>query len=147
MKNVIKFLSIATLLFTLFACKKDAEPTKTELLTAHAWKTTAAEATINGVKSNLYASYEACEKDDFTTFKTDKTFISDEGATKCDPADPQTEQAKWTFLTNETKLEITVTDSGSTATITYDIVELTADKIILKFTLGTSSGTVTYGKK
>ena len=148
MKNVIQLLSIATLVFTLFACKKDTvPPTKTELLTAHAWKITAAEGTINGVKRDLFTTAPACEKDDIETFKTDKTYIGDQGATKCDPTDPQTEQGKWAFSTNETKLDITVIDSGSSFTITYDVLELTADKMVLKFTAGTNSGTTTFGKK
>jgi Lipocalin-like domain len=148
MKNVIQCLSVVALAFTLFACKKDAAtPTKTELLTAHAWKITASEATLNGVKQDIFAQMSTCERDNFETFKTDKTFVSDEGATKCDPSDPQTAQGKWTFLTNDTKLELTVTDGGSSYTITYDIGELTADKLVLKFTAGTNSGTATYGKK
>ena len=148
MKNVIQCLSMATLVLTLFACKKDAAaPTKTELLTAQSWKLTAAETTANGTKLDIFATMKACEKDNFETYKTDKTYIEDEGATKCDPTDPQTQQAKWAFSTNETKLEKIVTESGVTITFTLDIVELTADKMVLKFTSGTGTATATYGKK
>jgi Lipocalin-like domain len=148
MKKFIQILSVATLVFTLFACKKDAvAPTKTELLTAQSWKVTASEATTNGVKKDIFASFPACEKDDFITFKADKAYIEDQGTTKCDPADPQTEQGKWALTNNDTKVELSSTDSGVTITIAYDIVELTADKLVLQFTFGGTTGIVTHSKK
>ena len=148
MKNVIKCLFMATLVFSLFACKKDAvPPTKTELLTAHSWKITAIETTINGIKRDIFTNSPACEKDDFETYKTDKTLISDDGATKCDPTNPQTQQAKWALLSNETKLEVSIVESGTPISFIYDIVELTADKMVLTITLSGVSGTTTLGKK
>jgi hypothetical protein len=45
-----------------------------------------------------------CEKDDIYTFKSDSTGIVDEGATKCDPADPQTLPFSWELTNNQTVL-------------------------------------------
>ncbi|MBU3663310.1 MAG: hypothetical protein FGM41_08965 [Bacteroidetes bacterium] len=147
-------LMIAALAFlTVSSCKKEDEKTtptptksKTELLTAKAWKMTA--MTVNpGISpipggptiTDLYAFMEACEKDNTEKFNTGGTGVTDEGATKCDPTDPQTENFTWAFASNETKIVI---DSES-----IDIVQL--DETTAKFTnqidgseLGGTAGTM-----
>jgi hypothetical protein len=112
-------LMIAALAFlTVSSCKKEDEKktttpakSKTELLTAKAWKTTA--VTINpGIVfvptsppvTDLFAFFDPCEKDDTEKFNTGGTGVSDEGPTKCDPADPQTSNFTWSFSNNETKI-------------------------------------------
>jgi len=84
-------------LLTFTACKKDEDSPKTakDYLTAGFWKMTA--GTIDPgidfggtVITDFYAFLDACEKDDLTRFNADGTITDDEGATKCDPDDPQT---------------------------------------------------------
>jgi hypothetical protein len=113
------------------ACKKDENntpKTKTELITTGSWKMTA--FTINpaidfdldgDTESNLFDILDGCAKDDFTTFKTNGTAEGNEGASKCDNADPQTYSLDWSFASNETKLNL---DGDE-----YDLVELTATKL------------------
>lgn len=63
--------------------------------------------------------FQPCNLDDYTRFLIDSTYTSDEGPTKCDPADPQTSTGTWGWAANETKLIIdgdtsnVLTNSGS----------------------------------
>ena len=57
--------------------------------------------------------FQPCDLDDFTRFLVDSTYIADEGPTKCDPADPQTETGTWGWAASETKLII----DGDTANV------------------------------
>lgn len=136
-------LMIAALAFlTVSSCKKEDDKdnggnttptkTKTELLTAKAWKMTA--MTINpGITpipggptiTDFFSLLEACEKDDTQKFNTGGTGVIDEGATKCNPSDPQTENFPWAFASNETKI---VVDGDS-----FDLVQL--DATTLKMTI------------
>ena len=104
-------------LFLLVSCAKEepAAPkskTKTEMLTAHYWKLSAAtiDPPIGGI-TNLYAQLEPCVKDNIVKYNTNGTTFDDEGASKCDPADPQTEQETWSFNSTET----IITENGSDA--------------------------------
>lgn len=113
-------LMIAALAFlTVSSCNKDEDdagtttPTKskTELITAKAWKMTALTVSpgITPVPggptiTDVYSLMDPCEKDDTEKYNTGGSGVSDEGATKCDPADPQTENFTWAFANNETKL-------------------------------------------
>jgi len=117
MKLSIKTIAIACLIVGVTSCKKDATPTpaptKTELLTGKNWKVTAFTSnpaidwTGTGVMvTDIYAQMQACEKDDLFMFNTNGTTTDDEGATKCNPADPQTTSGTWAF--NSTQTIITV---------------------------------------
>lgn len=77
---------------------------------------------------------EACEKDNIFTFKTDNTIVYDEGATKCDAGDDQTNNGTWSFIENEKKLVI---DSE-----TLTILSLTSGE--LKVTSSYTEDGVTY---
>ena len=80
------------------SCSKDdstdSEPTKKELLTESAWKFNNAGIDANGdgtIDTALPAgTIEDCDKDNTYTFLPDGTGTMDEGATKCDPLNPQT---------------------------------------------------------
>lgn len=54
-----------------------------------------------GLDTNFYP---ACQQDNIERFETDGSLAFDEGATKCDPTDPQTEAGTWAFYDSETKL-------------------------------------------
>lgn len=125
--------AVAVLALTFTSCKKDEEnptpspapaPTKTQLLTAKSWKM----ASMKVGTMDYFGFLPACQKDDFLTFKTNMTVVDDDGATKCDPADPQTETSGWSFINNETAILSESTD-------TLKIIKLTADtlKVETKF--------------
>ena len=103
MKKTIQLavlLSVMAGVLTFQACKKDEKDTaktKTELITTGSWKMTA--FTINpavdvdfdgDTETNVFEVLDGCIKDDLTTFKTNGTAEGNEGASKCDSADPQT---------------------------------------------------------
>jgi len=116
-------------------CNKDdndSPKTKTELITTGSWKMTgytinpAADIDLDGdTETNVFDYIDGCIKDDFTTFKTNGTAEGNEGASKCDNADPQTYSLTWSFTSNETKL---ILDGDE-----YNLVELTATKLRISY--------------
>ncbi len=148
---------LSVLLFSLLivaGCKeeetvvvpKQPVPTKTELLSASPWITTAVTISpaleFGGIViTDLYALSDACDNDNLAIYKKDGTGTYDEGASKCDDLDPQTSPFNWAFNADETKL----IEDGQTS---YTINELTATSMKLADTIdgadiGGTSG-VTY---
>ena len=118
------------------ACsKKNDDPapkTKTELLTTGLWKISAATVTPALLsQTNLYTSMDACEKDNIVKYNTNGTTTTDEGATKCDATDPQTEMGTWVFNTDQT---IITKHDGTNDPTSYKVVELTATTFKISFT-------------
>jgi hypothetical protein len=126
----LTFLSL--ILLALFSCEDD-EKSKTELLTGKTWKMTGytvdpAYNYFGTLISDIFAQWDACDKDDIYSFKTDKTYTFEEGLTKCDPEDDQVyETGTWTFNADETVLVLTT--EGETYNMT--IVELSSGTLIL----------------
>lgn len=142
--KIVKHLSLlAFVAITTFACKKDAVVVtdNTTLITTGKWKQTA--ETTAGV--DTYASFLACEKDNTMAFAATGTATLDEGATKCDPADAQTETATWAFSGTDKKT-LVLTQGGFG--ITCAITELTATTLKWQFTNPFDNKVVvaTYGK-
>ena len=84
-----------------------------ELLTTGQWKVVAFTLSppfdLDGdgdLDSDAYALMDACERDDFFIFKTDGKYEVNEGATKCDASDPQSELYDWAFVNEEKELII-----------------------------------------
>ena len=111
-RNLIKVTAAALLLVSVGACKKDSNTSsksKTQLLTQSAWKTVNQEFGngTNWAQNPDWSSKEACEKDDLLILKANMTYEETEGASKCDPSDPQvTDNGTWAWQENETKLVI-----------------------------------------
>ena len=107
-----KTISITTLFFILLfvACnKKDTAASKTELLTSGTWKLTAVVADEDGngtYETDRFATFSDCFKDNFYTFFAGGSAELNEGLTKCNPTDPQTETGTWQLTQNETHLKI-----------------------------------------
>ncbi len=130
----ITLMAAALALITISSCKKDEETkkTNTDHLTASPWKMT--KMTVNpGIDfgngilvTDLYAFAEACSKDDTEKFNVGGKGVSDEGATKCDPADPQTTPFNWAFTSGESKL-IFDTDTFNVATLNESTLNLTTE--------------------
>lgn len=140
MKKLTLILMVAALAFAT-SCKKDEDsnspaPTssksKTEKLTARAWKVTARTISpainVNGTMvTDLHALDDECDKDDLYKFKIDKTFTLEEGATKCDPADPQIYgTGTWAFNADETQLILTYAGIGTSTSNILEVTETTA---------------------
>jgi hypothetical protein len=135
--TLFTFLVITTTAI-LTSCSKDEatttptnnNPTATANLTAKDWKLTGLTISTPIGEINFLDSIDACEKDDLLKFNTDGTITEKEGATKCNPADPDTKSGGvWAFLNNETKLRIIDTDTNI-----FDINTLNSTTAILKQT-------------
>jgi hypothetical protein len=154
MINKKSILSVLLLSLLIVAGCKEQEtpvvptpaPTKTALLSASPWITTAITISpaleFGGIViTDLYALSDACDNDNLAIYKNDGTGTYDEGASKCDDLDPQTSAFNWTFNADETQL----IEDGQTS---YAINELTATTMKLADTIdgadiGGTSG-VTY---
>jgi hypothetical protein len=108
------------------ACKED-DPTPVEILTAgDCWKITLLEGYDSANKLWISVPVEDCLADNCLTFKADQTMIADEGASKCDAADPQSAEGSWSLSEDASKLSLT--EGGETETGT--IVELSSGKLV-----------------
>ncbi len=141
---------IATFAF-FTSCSKDSTTTpnptetNTQKLVGKNWFLSA--ATINpgfpdgmgGTITDFYAFMDDCEKDDFTNYNANGTYISDEGVSICDTTSAQTTPGTWKFTNNETKL--LMDDSTS-----LGIVQLEASIMKLKLTqvIDTTEQTMTF---
>lgn len=71
---------------------------------------------------------DACVKDDIYQFKTDGTYILDNGATKCYPDEPQiVDQGTWAFNVDETIINF---DNGDE----WNIEQLTSTTFVTYYT-------------
>lgn len=111
MKIFSSLLLLTVLCAGFFACKKESGPaaeTKADLLASGAWlhESSGVDVDKNGtIELTLEAAgVPQCRLDNVLTFRKDNTATADEGATKCNTADPQTTQFNWQFADNETAL-------------------------------------------
>lgn len=121
------------------SCKKDKDENnntvnvseKTKLITgggAKGW------LFVSAKKDNV-ETLENCQKDNLYVYKTDKSLIVDEGATKCAANDPQAVAATWSFNAAEDSVSYNLAGSIEK----YKIVVLT-DKDMQLNTLDTVLG-------
>ena len=133
----------------MLGCKKDkAEPSKTELLTNKNWIATAVTISpaipIGGtLVTDYYAQLPSCSKDDFIRFEAPSTYREDEGAVKCNTADPQTLIGTWTFNGDQTVITTSTTSpTQGNSTQSYNVNELTDTSF--KYSVAVVSNGVTY---
>ena len=121
----------------LTSCSKDEttptpdnNATASANLTAKDWKITGLiVSTIIG-DFNFLDSMDACQKDNLIKYNLDGSIIEKAGATKCDPADPDSKNGGvWALLNNDTKLRIIDGDTSI-----FDINTLNSTTAILKQT-------------
>lgn len=113
-KNGFAYLILAVSILSLVvSCKKDKDPSRTEMLTNGKWKLTAQTISpaidwdFDGdLDTDLYVIMDACIKDDFAIFRTDGTVEENEGASKCDASDPQSEILAWSLKNNDQTLQL-----------------------------------------
>jgi hypothetical protein len=147
MKNYLRVKALFLIFsFTLIlvSCSKDKDKNadKTKSLTSGNWKITAMTSTPamdwdgdGDDETDMMGAFETCELDDYVTFKADGTGDSNQGASKCDPSDPQSSPFEWSFEDNESKLIIDGEE--------YVIVELTGTVFKAKQTYNYGPVTIT----
>jgi lipocalin-like protein len=132
----MKHLSLAVFvvssmcLFFVACSKSDSNNTsksKTQLLTQGSWKFSV--ATVNG--TDVSSLIQSCQKDNVLTFSaTGGTGTLDEGPTKCNSGDQQTQNFTWSFTNNETVLHVsTIFFTGGSSDFT--IVSLTETQLMV----------------
>jgi hypothetical protein len=150
MKKCTLLLALVAL---LGSCKKDNDnpaPAATDLTTG-SWKMSASTAVVEfpapvGTQTtDLFALLPACDVDNTFKFNTDNSVTIDEGATKCDPNDPQTEtDGVWTLSNNNTKFNF----DYKGATISGDVLTMNSSTFVLKYVTNVnnikSTTTTTY---
>ncbi len=117
-------------LFVASSCGKEDDPivvkTKTQLLSQGTWKFKS--ATFAG--SDVSSSIQSCQRDNILAFVSTGTGSADEGLTKCNMSDPQTNPFAWNFQSGETILFISTTlfTGGSS---TFDLITLTETELVV----------------
>ena len=88
------------------ACKAPNESTSMTLLTAPKWRLTGWVFHAEGYATpdKYPPGLEACNRDDFTSFKANGTYVDDQGLIKCRPDVPQARCFRWRFLAGGRKL-------------------------------------------
>jgi hypothetical protein len=142
-KLIFAFIIIA---FTSSCKEEEATPlSKTELLSSKPWKWTEGSVSpgydffgdgklING---EYRSKMPVCFQDDIRTFTAAGQYTNDEGATKCDPADPQIySESKWVFGAGETTIKFTDLD--------YEWTIVSLSETTLKVTEVYMEGTTKY---
>lgn len=155
-KQITLYVTFSILLFAA-ACKKASEPTpptRTEMLTSSPWKWVAGTVTpaydifgdgkpING---DYFSKAPKCWQDDIYTFTSANKFTHDEGASKCDPSDPQIySQGTWAFETADNVIRIKTSSNPSDDSL-WGINELTESslKVVEYYTENGKQYTFTY---
>lgn len=115
----------------LFSCKREMPEDATPLTDSIKDKNwlLIADSTVSsaGTVENNYDLLPGCEKDDLVQFKSNKTLVRDEGATKCNASDPQT-MTIGTWALNESSKVLTFT---SVEKIDFKIQKLDASNLVL----------------
>jgi hypothetical protein len=130
-KQFLSLLSLISISFlVIMGCKKDdappPAPTKTQLISQSTWKFSG--ATVGG--TDVSAFLQTCQKDNILTFAAAGTGSADEGPTKCNAGDPQTNPFTWSFMSSETILHVsTVLFTGGSSDFT--LVSMSATQLVL----------------
>jgi len=136
--NHIAVLIVSLSLF-FAACSKSnssSSKTKTELISQSSWKFS--NAKVSG--ADVSAFLQTCQKDNILVFAAAGTGTLDEGATKCNSGDPQSNPFTWNFATNETVLHVSaVLFTGGSSD--FDIVSLTDTQLVLSQNITVSGST------
>jgi hypothetical protein len=120
-----KLILIAIACFSILsACKKDEDPSKTDLLCGKYWKMESLTAKAGTLSIDMLNTIDACDRDDIMKFNNNGTYVTDTKM-KCDISEPQSTTGTWSFNSDETiltqdqdsfKIEAL---TGSTMKLTY----------------------------
>jgi hypothetical protein len=122
MKKVF-FFSILIPLF--ISCQKTGNQniSTSQLLTSHKWKWFRVGNTVDDINITWDVVTESCEKDNWIDF-SNGIVVQDEGATKCNPNDPQTVWSAIAWHLNSDNTEIILTGGAY-----LKILNLTANSL------------------
>ncbi len=136
-------LLVSAFALSLSSCKED--PTTVELLTANDWRMTS--LTIDPpvmveqvLITNFYSQIYEYDKDNILRFLENGTFVTDEGATKEFPSDPQTRQGDWQLSVSED--ELTVSMNGDT--VVYGLIDLDEEAMTLNYSERDTATDINY---
>jgi hypothetical protein len=129
--KTIKIIAIgiaaSSLMFS--ACKKDeaktdAKPSGSSIIVGKDWRLIGLTISVPGQPAtDLYAQMDACDKDDLIEYLANGSLIDKAGATKCDPAEPDSQNGgTWALLNNDAQLRLI---NGDTTII--NVQELSAN--------------------
>jgi hypothetical protein len=150
-----RLLMLLSFSFLFIKCNKDDDPgkTTTDLLVGN-WVMTSDNFSPpigSPPVSELFPFYDACFQDDVYVINANGTGEWNEGATKCDPGDPQSSPFNWALKNNNTVLTLSETLGGATVSYDYEILQLDATTLKLKNTFDDSgvtyTNTTTYTRK
>ena len=97
--GLLKIVLAGILLVVLPCCKKQtAEVNKMDIITAGTWQLTGYTAYEITGETDVYSTYTSCRKDDYLKFNKDGTAEINEGPTKCNSTDQQSQLIQWKFL-------------------------------------------------
>ncbi len=154
MKKVIFSMLLPLLVMVVISsCKKIDEsvvpsPSYAEMITAHKWKLTAYKQTYSGYTYDLYSESESCERDNYYVYSSDGAAYQDEGNTKCDFDDEQRITYKWSLSDDQTEFnERYYIEGYGSYTVSYNIKELTSEKMIVTYKESGYTYTLTYENK
>lgn len=99
-----------------------AEKTKTELLTAHTWKLTAATISPAYQGSTNIFEISPCYQENTESYNSNGSFVKDEGSNKCNNVS-QTRTGTWSFNSSETVIQLDYEESTAPDE-SYNILEL-----------------------
>ncbi|MEO6669846.1 MAG: hypothetical protein ABIN36_10245 [Ferruginibacter sp.] len=117
-KLVFVYFGLASLFVFLNACNKSSANfnQNEKLLSNQSWIVVSIrQNTNNGGWVDIFSALPTCKRDNRTFFKTDYSIIIDEGITKCNGTDPQSNHyGAWSLSTDGEK--ITTTNSSGIST-------------------------------
>lgn len=151
-KTLAMFAIAASL--SLTSCDKDDDddeepaPTRSELLVSQQWSLIAfnVEPALDwdqdGTQENNLIPYVgACTLDDFWLFQANGNYTSEEGASKCNPNDPQIiESGQWLWNSDQTRLILNANSQTFEATVT----SITASQLIWEYVIVNNGVTYTF---
>lgn len=126
---IINCVLVLVIAATFSSCKEDedkAAEAKAKLTNVNEWKLVSLKVGTSDVP------VEPCVGDNVFRFDPNNEYTMDEGATKCDPADPQTMTGEWSLTSNGEGLVITV--DGATKITVID--ELTSTILKIHYEIG-----------
>lgn len=141
-KFIIAILVLGT---TFHSCNQKDDPTTTELIVDGTWTMTSLTINpaiiVNNVAiTDYYSQLYDYDKDNILDFKTDGTFITDEGPLKEFPSDPQTRQGHWLLSSSETTITVWFDED----TVNYNLLDVTSDFLELSYAQRDTATQINY---
>lgn len=134
------YLACLLIVHGVFSCEENESQmneNKKMLVDVGIWKITKLKVGSDEVP------LDACFLDNEFHFEANNEYTMNEGATKCDPADPQTMTGEWSLTSNGSGLVITV--DGTTKITAID--ELSGTSLKIHYDLGPLRYEETYAPK